>query len=111
MKRVVPVALVAALAATGVALVLHGKEAGAPNEPVSIAVGKAQDSAAPRAATAAPKPDQPRQSKPVAPAVVEQTPEHLRLWKFDAPVIPVDLDGGTLVPPADPKVLGWWGQP
>lgn len=37
--------------------------------------------------------------------------EHLRLWKFDAPVIPVRLTGGELVPPPDPSVFGWWGQP
>ena len=27
-----------------------------------------------------------------------------------APVIPVELDGGSLVPPNNPSVIGWWGQ-
>ena len=26
----------------------------------------------------------------------------------DAPVVPIDLDGATLLPPADPQVIGWW---
>lgn len=27
----------------------------------------------------------------------------------DAPVVPLQMTGNTLVPPDDPKVLGWWG--
>jgi sortase (surface protein transpeptidase) len=27
-----------------------------------------------------------------------------------APVVPIHLDGNTLVPPANPQVLGWWGS-
>jgi len=38
------------------------------------------------------------------------TPTHLRLDGIDAPVLPLALDGSTLVPPADPTVLGWWGR-
>lgn len=43
--------------------------------------------------------------------VLARDPAHLRLWKFDAPVIPVHLHGTELVPPSDPSTLGWWGQP
>src|SRR5262245_1413953 len=112
MKRLVSVALVAALAATGVAVGLHGIETGSPEEPASATVSTAPDTATELPATpATPKADVPKPSQPVAPVVAERTPEHLKLWKFDAPVIPVDLDGGTLVPPSDPTVLGWWGQP
>jgi hypothetical protein len=32
------------------------------------------------------------------------------LWHFDAPVVEAELTGVELVPPADPEVLGWWGQ-
>jgi hypothetical protein len=38
-------------------------------------------------------------------------PTHLRLWHFDAPVVELALTGDELVPPPDPKVLGWWGRP
>jgi hypothetical protein len=103
MKRRLSLALVAALAAIGVAAGLHGNEAGSPQEPASVAVSPAPD--------LAPEREQPEPSQPEAPAVAARTPEHLQLWTFDAPVIPVDLDGETLVPPSDPKVLGWWGQP
>jgi hypothetical protein len=27
-----------------------------------------------------------------------------------APIIPVRLDGGSLTPPNDPSVIGWWGR-
>jgi len=37
-------------------------------------------------------------------------PTSLRMWKFDAPVVPLHLTGSELVPPADPSVLGWWGK-
>lgn len=28
--------------------------------------------------------------------------------KVDAPVVPVRMEGGTLDPPDDPRVVGWW---
>ena len=37
-------------------------------------------------------------------------PTRLRLDEIDAPVVPLDLSGSTLVPPDDPTVLGWWGK-
>lgn len=41
-----------------------------------------------------------------------RAPETFRMWRFRAPVVPVALSAdGTLVPPADPAVLGWWGKP
>lgn len=38
-------------------------------------------------------------------------PTHLKLWRFDAPVVRVNVQDGALTPPADPDVLGWWGRP
>jgi Sortase domain len=49
----------------------------------------------------------PPESKPVSKPV---RPTSFRLWKFDAPVVPLHLSGSELVPPADPSVLGWWGK-
>lgn len=40
-----------------------------------------------------------------------RNPQHLRLWKFDAPVVSLQISNGELTPPPDPKVLGWWGRP
>jgi hypothetical protein len=37
-------------------------------------------------------------------------PRLLRLDGMRAPVIPLTLRGSELVPPDDPKVLGWWGK-
>ena len=34
----------------------------------------------------------------------------MRLDGIDAPVVPLDLSGSTLVPPDNPTVLGWWGK-
>lgn len=48
---------------------------------------------------------------PTTPQAHPRTPERLRLWKFDAPVVSISLDGGALTPPSDPQVLGWWGKP
>ena len=38
-------------------------------------------------------------------------PAQLRLAGIDAPVVPLTLTGTELVPPGDPRVLGWWGRP
>lgn len=38
-------------------------------------------------------------------------PRNLKVWHYDAKVIPLRLTGSELVPPPDPKVLGWWGRP
>ena len=54
-----------------------------------------------------------------APAVLEAAtlapapavPAHLRMAGIDAPVVPLTLTGTELVPPPDPRVLGWWGRP
>lgn len=37
-------------------------------------------------------------------------PRHFTLGVIDAAVIPLELQGNALTPPADPKVLGWWGS-
>jgi hypothetical protein len=45
-----------------------------------------------------------------APTSSPVRPTTFRMWKFDAPVVPIRLSGGDLVPPSDPSVLGWWGK-
>jgi hypothetical protein len=45
------------------------------------------------------------------PAAKPARPTSFRMWKFDAPVVPLRLSGSELVPPDDPSVLGWWGKP
>lgn len=42
---------------------------------------------------------------------VPATPLHLRMAGIDAPVVPLTLTGTELLPPPDPRVLGWWGRP
>jgi len=37
-------------------------------------------------------------------------PQQFRLGRLVAPVVPLELQGNALVPPDDPKVLGWWGS-
>lgn len=44
------------------------------------------------------------------PRAAPVVPEDLHLWKFDAPVVPLHLQGNALVPPSDPSTLGWWGR-
>lgn len=44
------------------------------------------------------------------PPVVKRIPKNFHLWKFDAPVVRIRLDGNRLVPPDDPAILGWWGR-
>lgn len=72
--------------------------------------------------SAIPQQSSPSPSSPTTPAIqqvqpqrqVDRQPVIPRRFNFrrviDAPVVPVQLDGGTLVPPADPRVLGWWGS-
>lgn len=38
-----------------------------------------------------------------------RVPTRLRVWHYDARVVPIEPEGGVLVPPSDPTVLGWWG--
>ena len=42
---------------------------------------------------------------------VPDVPAHLRMPGIDASVVPRTLTGSALVPPPDPRVLGWWGRP
>src|SRR5262245_38015762 len=109
--------LVSAILAT-IALVVGGVAAGvhfigADSRPGSapVVVAPAPESTQP--APTAPETAQPEKTQPevTEPVVEPRTPERLRLWKFDAPVIPIELVGETLTPPDDPTVLGWWGQP
>ena len=44
------------------------------------------------------------------PVPPKRVPENFHLWKFDAPVVRIRLDGNRLVPPNDPAILGWWGR-
>lgn len=72
------------------------------------------------AGCAAPAP-QPVQDEPVLEAIVPTTiaappPEPKRPRRLTmeggikAPIVPAVLDGGALLPPGDPAVVGWWGQ-
>jgi hypothetical protein len=100
MKRPVTVALVAALASTGVAAALHVSGADSREGSAPVAIVPANN---------------PTTAPAIEPAVTmspaPRAPKRLKLWKFDAPVVPVELKGGALDPPADPEVLGWWGRP
>lgn len=104
MKRLVPAVLAAALAVGGVAAGAQVIGAGSPQESAPVASAPAPTP------TTDPTPS-PEHDRPALPAIDPREPKHVKMWKFDAPVIPVDLDAGRLEPPADPKVLGWWGQP
>ena len=75
---------------------------GAATEPLSSTASTQSEVDAP---TVAPVPA----AAPTAPAD-PTTPTRLRLDEIDAPVVPLDLSGSTLVPPDDPTVLGWWGK-
>jgi hypothetical protein len=47
----------------------------------------------------------------IAPRTVSPSvPTRFRVGDIKAPVVPVVLTGATLTPPADPRVLGWWGK-
>jgi hypothetical protein len=107
MKRLVSAILVTiALVVAGVAAGVHFT--GADSQPGSAPVVVAP---APEPTQPAPRPPETAQPEETQPVAEPRTPERLRLWKFDARVIPIDLDGETLVPPDDPTVLGWWGRP
>lgn len=49
-------------------------------------------------------------SKPVRPSPAAGEPRRLVLprLRVDAPVVPIGVTDGTLIPPGDPQVLGWW---
>jgi hypothetical protein len=47
---------------------------------------------------------------PYSQPVRSRIPHHFRLWKFSATVVPVRVKDGTLIPPDDPHVIGWWGR-
>lgn len=91
------------LAAVGVALVVGGwyawshQQPGADVERWAGATGASAGSAAPvrEAVPARPRPGAPRRVVIPRLGVV-------------APVLPVSAPGGTLIPPSDPQLLGWW---
>lgn len=105
-KLIVPLALLGALVAGSVA-VEPATLADTPASSTQVARSEPQPPGQARVPPPAPVAKAPAPPAPVRP----RAPEHLRLWKFDARVIPVELEGGSLVPPSDPKVLGWWGRP
>lgn len=114
MKRLVTAALVAAtLVGGGVAARAHVAGADSHQGSAPVAVAPAPETTAPSTPTPTPAPAPPstQPTQQAVPPVEPRAPKQLSLWKFHAPVVPIDLDGGTLVPPDDPTVLGWWGQP
>ena len=85
-------------------LVLSGcGGATAPQGPASTTTPTAAPTATP---TSASVPASPSASATRAPTV----PTRLRLGDIDAAVVPIELDGTSLTPPADPSVVGWWGR-
>src|SRR5687768_2429571 len=75
---------------------------GAVTEPLSSAASTQSEVYAPAAAPV------PAATPPVTADPTK--PTRLRLDGINAPVVPLDLSGSTLVPPDDPTVLGWWGK-
>lgn len=59
-----------------------------------------------------PAPAQEPASEPApTPSSEPVRPQRLRMGKIDAKIVPIDLtDDGSLRPPDDPSVLGWWGR-
>jgi LPXTG-site transpeptidase (sortase) family protein len=49
---------------------------------------------------------------PARPLAAAGNPRRLVVPRLDvsAPVVPLDLEGRTLVPPDDPRTLGWWAD-
>lgn len=50
-----------------------------------------------------------RTADPVVRSQEPVVPDRLRLGRVSAPVVPLALTGEALVPPPDPRVVGWWG--
>lgn len=59
-----------------------------------------------------PSPETGTTAKPVRARWVPGAPHRIRIPAIhvNAAVIPVRAPSGTLVPPSDPKMLGWWAQ-
>jgi hypothetical protein len=95
MKRLLVLLVPLALLATGCAA--EAPSARPVDREPSVVPAATTVRATPEPAPATPGP------KPVRPTTFD-------LWKFDAPVVPLELAGSELVPPADPSVLGWWGK-
>ena len=53
------------------------------------------------------RPPEPGRASP-APGAGQPVRLDAPVLDVDAPVVGVDLDGGVLVPPSDPGILGWW---
>lgn len=68
-------------------------------------VGEPPASTAPTSTLAQPPAPMTRRAR-----VKPRPPRHLVLSGIEAPVIPLELTSTVLVPPSDPKVLGWWGK-
>ena len=47
---------------------------------------------------------------PTSAGRASSVPTRLRLDDIDAKVVPLSVEGATLTPPDDPRLLGWWGQ-
>lgn len=86
---------------------------------IGLELGLRPDGAPARAAAGVTEPEVPEPDPAVvvptavADPVVEVrplVPERLVVdgLGVDAPVVPIDVTGGVLVPPASPQVLGWW---
>lgn len=65
-------------------------------------------SSTPPAPTTAPSPSVVKPGPTISHNAVE--PSYFRLGDIRAKVVPVSMDGISLIPPSDPKVLGWWGR-
>ena len=73
-------------------------------------VRSASSGTTPSAADGAQSPTVPTAQAPAAEP--EGTPQALDVpaLHLHADVVPIDLTGNTLTPPADPRVVGWWRQ-
>lgn len=78
---------------------------------MGLAVSSGQDSEEPPSSTtAAPQEQVVIPGTQLSKSVKPRVPTRLLLWHYDAQVIPLDLSGSALIPPSDPRVLGWWGR-